>query len=70
MFDLVQATQGMVNFKGRSSLKQFMRGNPLSAVSKYGVDSARTMGLHAVSRFTWEQLVQWRKALGLEPPWI
>ena len=58
MFDLVQAAQGMMKFKGQSSLKQFMPGNPLSAVSKYGVDSTRTMGLHAVSRFTWEQLVQ------------
>ena len=30
-------------------------------VLKYGVGMTHTMSLHAASRFTWEQLVQWRK---------
>ena len=55
--------EAMVKFKGRSSLKQYMPMKPIKEDLKYGVGVTLTMALHAVSKFTWEKLTQWRRAL-------
>jgi len=53
--------EAMVKFKGHSLLKQCIPKKP------YGVDVTNTMGLHVISKFTWEPLMYQKRTLGLGP---
>jgi len=63
--------EAMFKFKGRSSLKQLMPKKPIKQGYKVwcsGVGVMHIMDLRPASRFTWKQVIQWRRTQELEPP--